>query len=116
MEKCQRCSEVDEERRTLWMSCFYEMDELNIPFKHEDIRPPEYENDRRFYTLRTCKSCRGAWLAAIQSWFNNIKEPKESCGSGIFVREFGDTVEITEEEWQRLAPGIEPVRWRGDKE
>lgn len=31
-------------------------------------------------------------------WFHNIKQ-KESCGSGIFVREFGHNIEITEEEW-----------------
>ena len=32
MEECVRCKEVDEDRRTLWMRCFYEMNELEVPF------------------------------------------------------------------------------------
>lgn len=31
-ELCQRCGEKGEDRRTLWMACFYEMMELGIPF------------------------------------------------------------------------------------
>lgn len=31
-ERCQRCGEVGEDRRTLWMACFYAMGELDVPF------------------------------------------------------------------------------------
>jgi len=31
-EACQRCGEVGEDRRTLWMACFYAMNELKLPF------------------------------------------------------------------------------------
>jgi hypothetical protein len=31
-ERCDRCGSVGEDRRTLWMACFYRMDELAIPF------------------------------------------------------------------------------------
>jgi len=31
-EKCDRCGEEGEDRRTLWMECFYAMDELSVPF------------------------------------------------------------------------------------
>lgn len=33
-ETCQRCGETGEDRRTLWMACFYAMDEMKeVPFK-----------------------------------------------------------------------------------
>lgn len=31
-ETCDRCQSIGEDRRTLWMACFYAMDELPIPF------------------------------------------------------------------------------------
>lgn len=34
-EKCVRCGEEGEDRRTLWMACFYAMEELGIPFEKE---------------------------------------------------------------------------------
>lgn len=37
-------------------------------------------------------------------------EPRPVTGSGIYIREAGSTVEITDEEWQRRYPGMEPVR------
>ena len=37
-------------------------------------------------------------------------EPVKYEGSGIFVREGGQTIEITEEEWSLRNPGREPVR------
>jgi DNA replicative helicase MCM subunit Mcm2 (Cdc46/Mcm family) len=62
------------------------------------------------YTLRVCKDCRATWMGAIADWFKNKPEPAESCGSGIFVRRNGATVEITEDEWYRDNPGREPCR------
>lgn len=35
METCQRCGEEGQDRRTLWMACFYNMDELGMPTKLE---------------------------------------------------------------------------------
>lgn len=34
-EKCARCGEEGEDRRTLWMACFYAMEELEIPLEQE---------------------------------------------------------------------------------
>ena len=34
-EKCHRCGSVGEDRRTLWMACFYAMSELGIPFERK---------------------------------------------------------------------------------
>jgi hypothetical protein len=50
-EKCARCGEEGEDRRTLQMACFYAMEELGIPFSRttlfsaktedlEEVKPP----------------------------------------------------------------------------
>lgn len=103
-EICQRCGENDYDRRTLWMACFYAMNELGLPFDEREIS----KDHAKFFTLRVCKDCRGDWMGAIKTWFND-KPVRESCGSGIFVRRNGATVEITREEWDELNPGREPV-------
>lgn len=94
-EKCQRCGDEEEDRRTLWMACFYAMEELEIPF--EKIKTGE---GLKFYTLTVCKDCRASWMKAIKQWWEG-EEVRESCGSGIFVREYGANIEITEEEFYK---------------
>lgn len=111
METCQRCKETDEDRRTLWMACFYEMNELGIPF--EQIGLSHLGSLRHFYTLRVCKTCRADWMQAIQQWFNTPIQPEQSCGSGIYIRCNGVNVEITREEWDSMANGIEPTIFKG---
>jgi hypothetical protein len=125
-EICQRCGEKDYDRRTLWMSCLYEMAELDVPFEQKSVtvrvdkvlkanesfegKPIETSEFRpHFYTLLVCKGCRGDWMGAIEKWFKE-KPIRESCGSGIFVRRNGATVEITEEEWKEENPNREPIR------
>jgi len=99
MEECVRCNEVDEDRRTLWMACFYQMNELELPFEKQIITDKE-DRKHNFFTLRVCKRCRADWMEAIRDWFNTPIGPESSCGSGIYVRRFGDTVEVTEEEFR----------------
>lgn len=107
VEECQRCKEVGEERRILWMSCCYEMDELGLPLTHIDpIRNDDVP--MRFYTMRVCKTCRALWMQYIKLWFITPDNKKAACNSGIFVRELGATIEISREEWDKRAPGIEP--------
>lgn len=36
-EKCVRCGEVGEDRRTLRMACFYAMEELAVPFEKQQL-------------------------------------------------------------------------------
>lgn len=150
-EKCDRCLSVGEDRRTLFMACFYDMSEMEIPFKEFAMLEPQNQKTivgkvikephqipntpvrmgpmivetpeplslRKFFTLRVCKRCRAEWMAAIENWF--FSEPQgedmdaddmneSNIGSGIFIREFGQTKEISEEEWYRRYPGVEPVR------
>ena len=104
MKKCQRCKKIGEDRRTLWMACFYAMDELWLPFKKI-----ESSDKGMFYTLTVCKNCRASWMEAIKDWFNK-GEVKEIVNSGIFVRRNGATIEISEQEWYRENPGRDPVR------
>lgn len=121
------------------MSCLYDMSELNVPFsetalwgvplKKVGVKVVEalgrkfekaaFEKPTKdsvpeaigFYTLYVCKECRSDWLGTIELWFNTKpRAHQESCGSGIYVRENGATVEITREEWDRRNPGREPVR------
>lgn len=96
-DACQRCGAVGQDRRTLWMSCFYAMDELDgIPFQgvqwdgitrpQTGTAPVEFlgrtfdaplygdpdstlPHRMHFYTLRVCKACRAAWMSAIEQWF-----------------------------------------------
>lgn len=110
-EQCQRCGEVDQDRRTLWMACFYEMTELGLPFLVREIHMNTDPLDKRaFYTLRVCKTCRAEWMDAIKQWFETKPALPPPVNSGIFVRRWGRNVEISEEEWNRLNPGREPVR------
>lgn len=125
-ERCARCGGLGEDRRTLWHSCFYEMNELNIPFEQflisgklgqkigEEPHPifkglsmPTYSEDTTdtslaVYTLRVCKDCRADWLETIRQWYNNPPEQQKSPETGIFVRHLGKTIEVTEEEFQRI--------------
>jgi len=91
-ETCQRCGETGEDRRTLWMACFYSMDELDMPVEQVAIvgkfaqktgacetrlgtlpifTPADDAKERQwpFYRLRVCKACRGSWLGAIEDWY-----------------------------------------------
>lgn len=78
---------------------------------------PSQGVESSFYTLRVCKSCRSDWMQSIKRWFNEAPaQPQQRCGSGIFVREFGKVVEITEEEWQRRYGDRVPVKVVNPKE
>ena len=122
LEACQRCGEEGHDRRTLWHSCFYAMNEMEgVPFtqvaiegqvlKHvgdeslssfPGLKIPKFEADHRwsasrkhgFFQLRVCKECRGDWMGAIKTWFDT-KPVQESCGSGIFVRENENSFQST---------------------
>ena len=110
IDKCQKCQAEEDDLRTLWMSCFYEMNELGLPFIKQTILEGGNETDKRlFYTLRVCKDCRSRWMDMIKTWFH-FPFKRESPKTGIYVRHYGANIEVTDEEFQALNPGIEPVR------
>lgn len=46
-EKCIRCGNAGVDRRTLWMACFYEMSELDVPFEGKTLFHAELEHLRK---------------------------------------------------------------------
>ena len=71
-EICQRCGEIEEDRRTLYTACFYELNELGLPFSYqilfhaklEDLEPAKPPDEillsdskvfRLTYGTVTCK-------------------------------------------------------------
>jgi hypothetical protein len=111
-EPCQRCAEVDHDRRTLWMACFYEMGELEIPFEVVELAVNGDPTDkRRFFTLRVCKRCRAEWMASIKDWFDTKPHDRENqIGEDgmIYVRKFGHEVPVVSAEWGQMNTGREP--------
>ncbi len=77
---------------------------LNFPNAYPD----------KLYTLRTCKECRGLWMAMIKFWYDIPDNKHAAENSGIFVRELGATIEISEAEWYKRNPGVEPVRFKDE--
>ena len=53
---CVRCGVEYEDLRTLEMACFYDMDEMQIPFEIVSC------GGKLRYTLRVCKGCRSEWM------------------------------------------------------
>ena len=86
-EKCQRCGEVGQDRRTINMECFYDMSELGIPFRTSTT---DSRTQGMIFSLRVCKDCRAAWMRSIKNWFNTPDpEPEQN---GYYIREFGTDV------------------------
>lgn len=75
---CTRCEREEREGdlRTLSMSCFYDMSELDIPLTRNPIT--------KKYWIVVCKECRGDWLLAIKSWFENPSRMRCDIENGIF--------------------------------
>lgn len=93
MEMCDKCKQVGKDLRTLWMACFYAMDELNVPFLQQQV------GDRNFFTLRVCKDCRASWLKTIEIWFNTPVPTKTT--EGIPVRINGAVEFLSPEEYEK---------------
>ena len=122
--KCQKCGEIVDDIRTLYMACWYDMSELKLPFRTSRVvgeelnqigekvfdnsvplfsSPKEKENfDEIFSKLSVCKSCRAGWMSAIKDWFNSERDltTKPTIERNVPVRSLGTTIWITEEEWR----------------
>lgn len=119
-EKCDRCGDLGQDRRTLWMACMYDMQELELPFEKVRIDGVVDWNEqgytgpkdslgagspidfRRFYTLRVCKDCRADWMIAIQRWFQDKPSRQEETGTGVWIRDNGSNREATPAEVDEL--------------
>lgn len=47
--------------------------------------------------MRICKECRASFLRTLETWWKSV-EPRESTGTGVFVRGHGANRELTQEE------------------
>lgn len=107
---CMLCHAHGADKRSLFLSCFYDVSEV-VPEAIDLKGCDESVNDRGWY-LRICKSCRGALLQRLQGWRNERVAlrslPKDHDGyileveeeGNIPVRIHGATVMMTEEEYR----------------
>lgn len=65
-KQCQRCKEWGQDRRVLYLSSFWQLTDLGLPFEVRDISDPPI----RIYCLTICKDCRTEWHQALRGWFN----------------------------------------------
>lgn len=79
---CMICHAYGEDKRNFRIECFYAVEEA-IP---EALDLANVEGERGYF-LRICKSCRGAFLGALQKAANERRaireEPKDSDGDEI---------------------------------
>lgn len=108
LDLCQLCGAYGADKRTLRISYFYAIHE-SVP---EAIDMCGLEGEHG-YMLRTCKVCRGDFLAMLAEWRERRLAmrgiPKDHDGyplddedaNGLVpVRRHGMTVWVTEEEWR----------------
>ena len=100
---CRLCYAHGPDKRTVVMSCFYDLTEA----------VPEFEELGGVYRLRICKTCRSELLIHLQDWGTNAKKkqhmPKDSDGyielddpdRNIPIRVFGGILMLTKEEYDK---------------
>lgn len=94
-EMCQICRTPGNDRRTLALRYFYELQEVS------DLFAPDPATN--LYTIRTCKGCRAVFLDLLRQWITS--------GGRLAHRNLNeDGIEcITLEEWQRRQEGGNPL-------
>lgn len=133
-EKCARCGEEGYDRRTLWMACFYAMQELGVPFEEatlfaanlEELEPAKdatkIEAFGQSFTIAPGRvRCSGELeprkLFTIRvckdcraDWLTAIKRwfetkiPLPGTGTGVYIRDNGTARELTPEEIRERWP------------
>ena len=136
-EKCDRCGEDGEDRRTLWMACFYEMNELGLPFQEEvlfkaDLESLEKSSEAKIVraagrqlTLTPSRVRSSGELTPMKmytlrvckacrgSWMAAIEswfghvEKRGPTGTGVYIRKNGAKAEATPEEVEDLGPDLD---------
>lgn len=115
-DTCQLCYAYGPDKRSVVMSCFYDLTEA----------VPEFKEVGGVYRLRVCKTCRSELLIRLQDWSQEAKKkrgfPKGSDGElttldelmeprrNIPVRVFGAVVMLTREDydkWQKALSSLE---------
>lgn len=112
-DECQLCYAHGADKRSLTISCLYDVKEV-LPEAIDLADVPVETLSKRGYYLRICKACRGRLLAKSEEWRNEcitfIPLPKdhdgelleEGPGAYIPFRVYGRTRMVTREEFQAL--------------
>ncbi len=120
-ELCMCCHAYGEDKRSIWIDCFYEIKEVVPDAIDISGVEPLPENHKRGYYLRVCKSCRSRFLGKMQDWWEegvDLRDlSKDHDGHAedqdptrnIPTRVNGALVMLTREEWDTRNPGREPV-------
>lgn len=73
---CQVCWAYGADKRSLFVSCFYDVKEVVPEFI--DLHSCEGMEDRKnFYYLRICKTCRARFLMALKEWFDGRVQARD---------------------------------------
>lgn len=109
MEQCQVCEALGDDRRTLVISCGYDLHEVSKKF----ARTPDDRHAQ--FMLLVCKDCRGDFLGVLRRWVAKefILKQEESSDRNIPLRVDGRIIMLTKAEWdayttQRGEPGRKP--------
>lgn len=62
---CQCCHAYGSDKRSLFVACFYQIDEM-IP---EFIDLHNTDSPQRGYYMRICKTCRARFLRHLEQWY-----------------------------------------------
>lgn len=63
-DRCQMCSDIGDDRRSLMLRCLYDISEV-VP---EAIDTFDVAIDFNGYYIRICKACRGRFLGKLEEW------------------------------------------------
>ena len=109
-DKCMACGAEGPDKRSLYVSCFYDMKEAIPDFIALKM------DGKHFFYLRICKACRAALLQMFEDWWKDcvlrggldldedgVPIPHEDSNADIPVRIYGSCVWVTEEEWKRIS-------------
>lgn len=113
---CMLCHAHGEDKRSLRVSCFYDVKEV-LP---EALYVQEGTPPASVFYLRICKACRGRFLQLLAVWRESCLDmrrlPKDHDGNVIPdeercvpIRVLGATHWITRAEYAERYPGREPV-------
>lgn len=104
---CQICNQEGEDLRTLRLQYLYDLSEISDKLTREEatIRfDGGYEANAKyvFWTIQTCKDCRGDFLGVLRRWISGelVSQTQDNPDRNIPVRVDGRVVMMTTDEYQ----------------
>ena len=116
METCQICNQEGQGLRRLYLQYLYDLSEISDKLKKEEVTvrfADGHEVKNVFWTICTCKECRGDFLEILRHWTSGefVTQTKDDPERNIPVRVDGRVVMMNTEEWQAHTSSLgEPER------